>query len=94
MSFSVLDPTGNLPEIDRVPLTTRDGGLHGAVLGVLTNNFRGEDLPAAIANEIGIYGKIAEVIRHEKSILSRSAADDVIAELAATADCVIVGVCG
>lgn len=90
----LLDPVGYLESHTIAPRRTRSGGLEGAKLGVLTNMFRGEDLPGAIAERLKDEYGVSSIIWYEKEILSRTAADSIIDNLAENTDCVLVGLCG
>ena len=54
--FRILDPVGQIaPAKDSAPKRVQRvlaSSLKGAVIGVLTNNFRGYDIPGAVAQRI------------------------------------------
>ena len=93
----VLDPVGAgevrqeaLPAVVRRAPQPR---LEGAVLGVITNAFRGYDVPGAVADRIAQQAGLAAVVRNVKPSLSRPAGAAVYADLASKVDAVIVGLC-
>lgn len=93
-SIVLLNPVGHLENHVVTPRRSRHSGLDGARLGILTNMFRGEDLPDVIGSRLQDLYPIADVVRYEKEILSRPADVSIIDALAEQVDCVVVGVCG
>jgi hypothetical protein len=75
------------------PRRSRVRSLNGAVLGVLTNAFRGYDLPGAVADRIAQRVELADLVRHVKPSISRPAGPEVTGQLADEVDAVIVGIC-
>lgn len=95
----ILDPVGLIEpeEVPTVPLPLVAPPrrqpvrrLQGATLGVLTNVFRGYDVPGAVAERLAQQFGM-EVVRFEKPLISRTAKPEIIGELAEKADVVIVG---
>jgi hypothetical protein len=93
----ILDPVGVVEPEVTAPAAKADRqlslGLEGAVLGVLTNVFRGYDVPQAVAERIGRRVKLKDIVRIAKPSISRPAGADTYKKLAPQVDAVIVGLC-
>jgi hypothetical protein len=93
----ILDPVGVIePEVLK-PMGRADRALNqrleGAVLGVLTNVFRGYDVPQAVAERIEQTVALKGIVRIAKPSISRPAGPDTYKKLASQVDAVIVGLC-
>jgi hypothetical protein len=91
--ITLLSPLSRIELVGVAKTKRRSAGLQGASLGVLTNMFRGEDLPGAVSEVLkGTYGM--SVVNFVKPSLSHVSKDEVIEDMAMRVDCAIVGVCG
>ena len=90
----ILDPVGEIaPSGDVAPERVQRvlaSSLNGAVIGVLTNNFRGYDIPGTVAQRIAARTK-ATVVSYTKPNLSHPAGAKTYGKLAERVDAVIVG---
>lgn len=89
----LLNPVSDVEALEVQPRRFRERGLKGARLGVLTNMFRGEDLPGAVAEELQREFDLS-IARYVKPSLSHVSDDAVIEKMARDVDCVVVGMCG
>jgi hypothetical protein len=97
----ILDPVGIAEEkkteavVERVKRPHQRPQLDGAVIGVLTNLFRGYDVPGGVADRIKRLNAVADVIHHSKPSISRPAGDDAYDRLvAAGIDAAVIGLGG
>jgi hypothetical protein len=97
----ILDPVGIVEEkkaesvVERVKRPGQRGQLDGAVIGVLTNLFRGYDVPGGVADRIRQRNAVADVIHHSKPSISRPAGEEAYDRLvAAGIDAAVIGLGG
>lgn len=93
-SIRIFDPVGQIaPTVDLTPERVQRilaSSLNGAVIGVLTNNFRGYDIPGAVAQRIAARTG-GTVVSYTKPNLSYPAGPETYRKLAERADVAIVG---
>ena len=98
----ILDPVGvvepaaeDAQPVEAPSERARDGvrSLHGAVLGVVTNVFRGYDVPGAVAERMGARIELADTVTYRKPSISHPTDPAIIADLAERVDVALVGLC-
>jgi hypothetical protein len=98
----ILDPVGIVEDkqqsqvaVERVRRAGIRPELNGATLGVLTNLFRGYDVPGSVAARIKQRNAVADVVRHSKPSISRPAGEEAYDKLvAAGIDAALIGLGG
>ncbi len=87
-SVEIWDPT--LKISDAIPPALRPSSLDGKVLGLLDNTKEKASIfLAELAERIGARYDLAQVVHRRKQSYSRTASDEIIAELSETCDVVI-----
>ena len=88
----VISPAG-IPRIPDEALSPRPGTLEGATLGILENNKEFSDwVLDRVRDRLRASFEIAEVVQRRKHHLAQAAAPEILEELSARCDAVLLGV--